>query len=1151
MPRGLKVFDVYGELHLDRDELRDAMRGLPGELGPEADRAGNALGKRASEGYARAVEQSSQRLVKARREESKATDAVKLAELRLSEAREKGNQKGSALLALEQRLAQANQRLADSHTAVATATSKHAEAERRLATDVDNMARKALPNADRGGRDLGDKLSMGIHMSIVRNSPLIVAAVGAALVAGAPAMLTAATGLFAGIGIIAAAQSDEVQAAWSDTWRTVKGGTIDAASVIEPALVRVAGNVGKAFQEMRPQITDAFSAAAPQIEVFAGGVLKLAQNALPGLVRAVEQGMPVTIGFAEFLGKTGTGLSDFFDRITSHGPAAGMVWSQLGGTMGALLPLLGELVGQGAELGAQVLPLLNGSLSMLLGITTALGPALPLVISGFSGMKVVTTVGGWVESLGGKLSTLASKDIPLVSTAAGKMGGALSTAGGIAAAGGAPVAALAVTLGLLMAAHQQSQERIRGWTQALSEGGAAASKARTEMAAHDEQVRKATTGFMGFVTSLQPVGVALNEAKGETEAARKANADYLAGLTPVEAAQRLVQIRSEELAKAIKDHGARSDEAVGAAARYREAQAQVETQEGRVEAAIEGVTKAMVDQQNQALAGIDAGFAYKNAVNQLEDAQKALTDAIREHGKGSEEAQRAELGLEEQAFATAQAFGEQEAAASGLKDGTVAYTDYANSQTLAMLMQLRQSAGPAMAAALDQQIAALQRGGVAMSASSSLAAQLTGQINGLAGSIHAVPGQKYVQIDAPTAAQVQQMHNLGYAVQTLPNGSVYVYANTADAERAINNVARARTTVINVLQHILPGGASGGKVGDVAARAFASGGSPSRRGDGKLSGPGGPLDDLIPAMTNMGEHIRVANSEWIVPGFVGQQQGDAKMAALTSGMADIVPRAGKGRRSVGAGDGTLEALIPERFFQRLTDSVADGVQSSVDTAAPGLTAAVQRAAPEVSAAVTGASPMLTKAVQSAGPTMTASITAAGSAITAAILAGAPALTAAIAAGASSLAAAVRSAAPSSGASGGGGATMYRFDESRMNDATYMAWWEGLYQSGWRGKTTDGMEALYAPGYARGGRFDANQLMKVGEQGQELVQFDRPGTVIPAAETRALLNGGGTTFQIDNLIVKIETPLNLMNAQDLRRAGVAIRDVILKLEKEYA
>jgi hypothetical protein len=195
------------------------------------------------------------------------------------------------------------------------------------------------------------------------------------------------------------------------------------------------------------------------------------------------------------------------------------------------------------------------------------------------------------------------------------------------------------------------------------------------------------------------------------------------------------------------------------------------------------------------------------------------------------------------------------------------------------------------------------------------------------------------------------MRDLGYYVQTLPDGSVYVYANTHDAEVAIANVARARTAVITVLQHILPGGAAGGNVGDVA-RGFAFGGSPSRRSDGRITGPGGPLDDLVPAITNMGEHIRVANTEWIVPGFVATMQGPQKMSALTAGRADIVPRAASGRRTsadapnpaTGTGAvnrptqifhiGSVSLVIPGAFNlgsgsdkRRLIQEISDGLVS--------------------------------------------------------------------------------------------------------------------------------------------------------------------------------------------------------------------------------
>ncbi|NUR09326.1 MAG: hypothetical protein HOQ45_20275, partial [Nocardioidaceae bacterium] len=308
MPLGRKVADIYAELNLDKDTIRSAMAAAGHEMGADADRLGRQLGDRMSKGMAGQVEQLSARLAKARLAEQKATDAVALAQARLTEANEKGNVSGSRLLALQQRLSQAEAALALAHDNTTRAATKHADAERRLAADVENLGKAIGPSADRAGRDTGDKLSQGIHLAIIRNSPLIAAGIGAALAAGAPVAIAGATALFAGIGIAAAAMNDEVQKRWGQTWTQIVTGTKEDASVLQRTVADMAGQVGQAFQQIRPLMQDAFVALAPILHDFTGSLLQAVENALPGLVHAVEAAGPVMGGLGSLVEKIGTGL---------------------------------------------------------------------------------------------------------------------------------------------------------------------------------------------------------------------------------------------------------------------------------------------------------------------------------------------------------------------------------------------------------------------------------------------------------------------------------------------------------------------------------------------------------------------------------------------------------------------------------------------------------------------------------------------------------------------------------------------------------------------------------------------------------------------------------------------------------------------------
>ena len=80
------------------------------------------------------------------------------------------------------------------------------DARGKLATEAERIAAGMEVPFQHGGERNGGIVARGIHMELVRNSPLIAAAVGGALVAGAPVA-------------IAGAQAVEVRTAWSPCGR--------------------------------------------------------------------------------------------------------------------------------------------------------------------------------------------------------------------------------------------------------------------------------------------------------------------------------------------------------------------------------------------------------------------------------------------------------------------------------------------------------------------------------------------------------------------------------------------------------------------------------------------------------------------------------------------------------------------------------------------------------------------------------------------------------------------------------------------------------------------------------------------------------------------------------------------------------------------
>lgn len=840
---------------------------------------------------------------------------------------------------------------------------------------VKDIPRDAGPDLDRSGREMGQrlgkslgdeskrqgddaggKLAVGMRMSIVRNSPLIVAAIGGALAAGAPVALAGATALFAGIGIAAASQSVAVRSAWMDTWFGIRDGVVGVSGPIQSTLVGIAERVTDSFQRMLPTITGMFRDLAPQIDVFADGMMGLVENALPGFQRAIERGMPVTQGFASFLESAGTGLTRFLDSMSAHSPAAGAAFAALGDILENLLPILGELLGQGAELAAIVLPPLAKVMGVVADAAASLGPLLPIIVAGFTGMKIAQSVAGWVGGLGDKLAALPGR-FSAMSVGTAAVTGAL----GLAAAGFA-------------AAEQQTDQ----WAQSLLEGGAAAERARTEISSVGQAFDTGSGFFDSFLVGLSSTNLGFSLNSKSARDAHDAYDDLLASMDPVSRTSALLEQATNDLSAALQGEGQYAGDVAGAQAAYDEALANSEAAAGDLEQAINGVTTAMIDQANQALAAADSSFGYRQAQVDLENQMISYQATLDDSTSSSLDLRDAMLDLEKDTLAVATAAGQLASDSLPATTSELERQQIAASATLTELIGMRQEMGDKFPPALNATIAGLQASGATINGVNASTVSATGQVRNFIGSLtdlggqHPVPtadldssrlqgsyassmnvlgilsGQRPLPIanlnNGPlSGAYNSAMNVLGILSGQRPSPVATLFASTGSAEAALNYAARNRSST--VFQSVVTSGSAklwtGGKIGD-AVRGFADGGSPSRRWDGRLVGPGGPFDDLIPAVTNMGEAIRVANSEWIINGPVSQSQGDRKMAALNSGQADIVMRdprrrfadGGTSGEDVARGGGSLTVNLNmygadfsnPRDRKRIVSQVVEGIR---------------------------------------------------------------------------------------------------------------------------------------------------------------------------------------------------------------------------------
>lgn len=511
------------------------------------------------------------------------------------------------------------------------ALAKAAAATRQLGGDVERgVNRNVTPALRRAGEKQGGVLAEGIRGGLVRNSPLIAAAVGGALTAGAPAVLAGAGALFGGIGIVAAAQADEVQSTWVGVWDVIKDQTIGAAGPIEDTLVGVGQRVADWYTDLGPRLGGVFRDAAPLIDEFSDSLLNAADNALPGLFRAVYRGQPVVEGLGSLLESVGTGVSDMFDAMSEHSEAAGRSAAGLGESFEILLPLTGELLGQGAELAADVLPALNGGLSLVLATTRALGPALPYVVTGLSAMSIGKSLAGGLSGLADSLGRVA-KNGGAFSGVAGGLNRGLSGIASNAGAAGAGIGLAAAGAYAWTEAGRQMEEVALNVGRAMEVGGGQAEAAAQALQGWEDS---ATGGIANAlpdaITQISFLGYSLEDLIPDAVQAKEAYEEWYQSLDEGARAAEDVSVAQDALSQAVADHGPASDDAARAAADLAAAQAEVARIAAEEELAIRGVTAAMIDQVNQSRAAVDAQFALELAGERVEDAlarQQELLDS--------------------------------------------------------------------------------------------------------------------------------------------------------------------------------------------------------------------------------------------------------------------------------------------------------------------------------------------------------------------------------------------------------------------------------------------------------------------------------------------------------------------------------------------
>ena len=109
--------------------------------------------------------------------------------------------------------------------------------------------------------NVGETTATGARFAAVGIGGLAAAASASSLAVGGA--LAGVPALFAGIGIAAAAQSQQVKTAFTALGTTVKGGLQQAAAPLVPMLQGVAQTLGATFGDIQPMLAQGFAVVAP------------------------------------------------------------------------------------------------------------------------------------------------------------------------------------------------------------------------------------------------------------------------------------------------------------------------------------------------------------------------------------------------------------------------------------------------------------------------------------------------------------------------------------------------------------------------------------------------------------------------------------------------------------------------------------------------------------------------------------------------------------------------------------------------------------------------------------------------------------------------------------------------------------------------
>lgn len=480
-----------------------------------ADVAQYMASMRAAGGVTQDLDKAARELRKAHDAEAGAAGNVRVAEAKLNELRSDSKTKVSQLAAAEEQLAKAHRTLEIAQDNTSASTQRFTKAQADAGKNAaDELARGLVDGLNENGGAVDSAAEKVAKRTEAKFSAMKFAGLSVGLpaaaavgVAGAGIALAAVPLLFLALGVSAVISNQKVSESFNRLGATVEQDTQRMAGSLAGPVASAADDLGASFQRMEPQITAAFNGSAPAVKTLTGAVTDFAENAMPGLVIAVNTSKAPLEGLRSIAGQTGDGVTDMFRNMSSGSTAAGASMVTVGGIVQDLLGFVGKLLAQLANGSGGPLAMFRAALQQaeqaLLAITASGGPVIGF-LSGFTGASTgalavvnllahalsllpqgIASLGGSVAATGMLLSKMG------VDVGAGFRGlGASVTAAGEGLTGAAKAGAKTGTAlgGLVLGALNPATLAVVGLGVVLSILGQRQQDAAAAAAAHAERV---------------------------------------------------------------------------------------------------------------------------------------------------------------------------------------------------------------------------------------------------------------------------------------------------------------------------------------------------------------------------------------------------------------------------------------------------------------------------------------------------------------------------------------------------------------------------------------------------------------------------------------------------------------------------------------